>query len=150
MSKSTLLAAAILKDDLAGEDKINATLFSVAFGELDDLRKSLAQIPLDIDSSATRFQKITTQSVDDFVTVANEALSKFMQRTKEISAKLDDIERASQVIGTSATQTPIVAVVAPKIEEKHKPAINSLWFIVPCLVFVGAIIGLGIAALAFK
>ena len=150
MAKSKLLAAALLKDELDEDDKIHAALFSVAFEELDDLRKKLAQIPLDVDASASRFQKITTQAVDDFVTVANEALSKFMQRTKEMSATLDAIERAGRGVVAPPTPAPAVAAVAPQIQATNNANNATLWVIIPAVVFVGILIGATVAYFVLK
>jgi len=137
VAKSKLIAAALLKDDLADDEKINTALFSAAFEELDDLRKALAKIPVDVDASALRFQKITTQSVDDFVSVANEALSKFMQRTNEMKATLDAIEKGGRVVAPSpAPAQPVAPATAPIQPEKH-----HRWVVIPCSVFGGIIIG---------
>lgn len=142
MAKSKLVAAALLKDDLADDDKIHGTLFAVAFGELDELREKIAKIPSDIDVSANRFQKITTQAVDDFVTVANEALSKFMQRTNEIKGALDAIEGAEKVAVATpvlpASPAPVVAAVEAPLQGK---ASQALWWIIPVSVCVGIAIG---------
>ena len=140
MSKSKLLAAALLKDDLDGDDKIHATLFSVAFGELDDLRKNIAQIPVDIDASANRFQKITTLAVDDFVNVANEALSKFIQRTNEIKKLLDREE-----INSREKQESVVS--EKKINRLQDP---SFLIFVSVAFAIGILIGVALTVLIYK
>ena len=52
MKKTSIEAAVLLKDTLKNEEKIDAPLFSSALQELDELRKKLAQIPVDVDASA--------------------------------------------------------------------------------------------------
>ena len=144
---SKLLAAALLKDDLDGDDKIHAALFSVAFGEWDELRKELAQIPVDVDASATRFQRVTTQAVDDFVAVANEALSKFIHRTNEIKAALDVIQPAS--IAAAKEPAKNAPVVAPGPVEIHASSGGRLWAIVAGAFAGGVVVGVLVAGIYF-
>lgn len=90
---------------------MNAAAFAELFGELDGLngrvqasQEAMRQLEAhlkevresettkaakELSEAAEKFGKITTQSVDDFVGVANEALAKFMARTEEIKALLD-------------------------------------------------------------
>lgn len=154
MKKNRLLAAAILKDDLHGDDNIHAELFSAAFEDLDALRSEIAQIPKDIDASSVRFQKITTQAVDDFVTVANEALSKFIQRTNELKATLDAIEKSTgRITSASALLLPSQPVlsIAPPTPIPAPASINiKLWMMGAGTVFAGIIMGAVLAFLAIK
>lgn len=69
-----------------------------------------------------------TQGVDDFVAVANEALSKFMQRTNEIKTLLDLAKVAP------ASQKP---AEARKVEA---PA--YLWWLIPSVFCLGIVGGL--------
>lgn len=70
-----------------------------------------------------------TQGVDDFVAVANEALSKFMQRTNEIKALLE-----------SANKAPNKAPA--EVKKAEAPA--YLWWLIPSVLGVGIILGLGL------
>lgn len=96
-SRSRLLAAHLLKD-LDPNDSINSALFAAAFSELDELREKIGKIPADINKSAENFNQVTTTAVDDFVSVANEALSKFMQRTREINEILNHVEKTASAM----------------------------------------------------
>ncbi|MDQ1817801.1 hypothetical protein RBA41_31320 [Massilia sp. CCM 9210] len=143
--KSTLLAGALLKDNLDSDERLNAALFSAAFEELDGLSDRLAKIPTDIEATASRFQKITTEAVDDFVQVANEALAKFMQRTNEMKATLDAMERLK------APETPPVLTPpppAPLIAAKRP--VDALWWLVPGALVVGIILGATLAFFVLK
>ena len=148
MANNKLLAAALLKDDLDADDKMYYALFAAAFEELDDLRKKLAQIPIDVDASAFRFEKTTTVAVDDFISVANEALSKFTQRTNELKGTLDLIEKT--------IRSGIVVPSVPSEKKYQAPPqrgleINSaLWWIIPCATLVGLILGSLLTYAIFK
>ena len=144
---SKLLAAAILSSELDSENTIHAALFSAAFSELDDLRKALEQIPKNIDQSAIGFNKVTTQAVDDFVHVANEALSKFMQRTKEIIIILDKME---QQLGRQIGPQVSDAALAPPTpsapsDDKNSNMTKAPWWAFPVVGFVGVAIGAVVA-----
>ena len=148
MKKTSIEAAVLLKDTLKNEEKIDAPLFSSALQELDDLSKKLAQIPVDVDASASRFQKITTQAVDDFVTVANETLSKFMQRTTEMKAVLDAIER----IGRTATSQAATSTITPAPVKSNNTSViaDALWWAVPLAILCSIVTGATIAYFILK
>ena len=106
---------------LPESDRINGTLFAAMFSDIDELRIKLEKIPADVDGAADRFHKITVQAVDQFVTVANEALGRFMQRTNEIKAVLVNMDRALLAISPTALASP--ASSAPAVAHPPKPKI---------------------------
>jgi hypothetical protein len=53
------------------------------------LESHRSQVADEINKSVETLRKTATQSIDDFVAVANEALSKFSLRTKELRASVD-------------------------------------------------------------
>lgn len=91
-----LMAAALLSGELSGDERINTALLGAAFEEIDHLRQQLGELPAEIEATAKKFRAVNTQAVDDFVSVANESLSKFMQRTGEMKNILGDIEKSNQ------------------------------------------------------
>lgn len=101
-----------MSESLDNDDKINATLFAAAFEELDGLRKELAQIPLDIEKSASNFERVTTQNVDNFVDVANEALSKMMQKTKALIAAVEALD------STPLTKKEVIKEIEPSSSQQ--------------------------------
>jgi hypothetical protein len=147
-NRTKLLAGALLKDDLDNDERINAALFAAAFEELDGLSDRLSRIPTDVDASADRFQRITTQAVDDFVFVANEALSKFMQRTNEIKAALEPLQRP---IAPAPPQPPMVPPAAPPASPASATThIDALWRIIPASIAFGIVLGAAIAYFVLK
>lgn len=144
-NRSKLLAGALLKDGLDNDDKIHAALFSAAFEELDGLSERLGKIPTDIDASANRFQRITTQAVDDFVAVANEALSKFMQRTNEIKAALEPLQQPVAVVVPQVVTPPPPVAARPATKQS-----DALWRVIPASVASGIIIGATLAYFVLK
>lgn len=81
--------------------------------------------------ASERFDTITARSVDDFVAVANEALSKFMQRTTEIKSSLDGLT------------VPAPTVVAPtaSVVSTGEASSSLLWWFVPTGFIVGVLVG---------
>jgi hypothetical protein len=147
-NRTKLLAGALLKNDLDNDERMNAALFAAAFEELDGLSDRLSRIPTDVDASADRFQRITTQAVDDFVFVANEALSKFMQRTNEIKAVLEPLQ---QPIAQPLAQPPIAPPAAAPVLQALPTSINdALWRIVPASIAFGIVLGAAIAYFVLK
>ncbi|MRD49354.1 hypothetical protein GHT07_18925 [Caenimonas koreensis DSM 17982] len=91
-------------------------------------------------AAATRdFNAVTTRNVDDFVAVANEALSKFMQRTAELKSTLDALPRGGHPAPVVAT-APAVAVA--QVVANKSPASVLLW-LVPLVFATGLVVGLG-------
>lgn len=86
---------ALLAEALGDLDALLSRL-EKAQAEMDALAEKVAKVQEaetsraadSLAASAAEFGRITTRSVDDFVTVANEALHKFMGRTEEIKELL--------------------------------------------------------------
>ena len=98
----------------------------------------------DLNQATDQFQAVTTRSIDDFVSVANEALSKFITRTNEIKTALDAVNAQGAV--------PIVAPalpqpVAPAVPAKPRPA--ALWLL-PVLYAAGVVSGVLLSFLLLK
>lgn len=147
-NRTKLLAGALLKDGLDSDDRIHAALFAAAFEELDGLSDRLSRIPTDIDASADRFQRITTLAVDDFVSVANEALSKFMQRTNEMKALL---ERVQQPVAPPIQQAVIAPPAAAPVPEKSSAKVSdALWRFIPISIAFGIVSGAAVAYFVLK
>lgn len=147
-NRTKLLAGALLKDGLDSDDRIHAALFAAAFEELDGLSDRLSRIPTDIDASADRFQRVTTLAVDDFVSVANEALSKFMQRTNEIKALLEPVPQpVAPPIQQAAIAPPAAAPVAEKSSAKVS---DALWRFIPISIAFGMVLGAAVAYFVLK
>ncbi len=144
-NRSKLLAGALLKDGLDNDERINAALFAAAFEELDGLSDRLSRIPTDVDASADRFQRITTQAVDDFVSVANEVLSRFMQRTNEIKAALEPLQQPV------AIAAPPVVIAPPPVPPGSATTVSdALWKVVPASIALGIILGATLAFFVLK
>lgn len=88
-------------------------------------------------SETARLNQVMTENVDDFVAVANEALSKFMVRTNEIKELLD-------ALNTKAATTKPATVVEPT--QKKEPQ-SMLWWLVPTTLVVGVLLGVILALL---
>ncbi len=98
-------------------------------------------------ASATRdFNAVTTRNVDDFVAVANEALSKFMQRTHELKTSLDAMTTIRQAAPAVMTGTPAAAV---QVDVTAKP-LAMLWWLLPLLFAFGLVTGLCLSLLLEK
>jgi hypothetical protein len=147
-NRTKLLAGALLKDGLDSDDRIHAALFAAAFEELDGLSDRLSRIPTDIDASADRFQRITTLAVDDFVSVANEALSKFMQRTNEMKALLEPVQ---QPVAPPIQQAVIAPPAAAPVAEKSSAKVSdALWRFIPISIAFGIVLGAAVAYFVLK
>jgi hypothetical protein len=147
-NRTKLLAGALLKDGLDSDDRIHAALFAAAFEELDGLSDRLSRIPTDIDASADRFQRITTLAVDDFVSVANEALSKFMQRTNEMKALLEPVQ---QPVAPPIQQAVIAPPAAAPVAEKSSARVSdALWRLIPISIAFGIVLGAAVAYFVLK
>ena len=89
---------ALLAELLGDMDQL-LTRFDQSQKSMEELRASIqrsheakaGQAARELEAATVKFGEVTTRSVDDFVSVANEALSKFMQRTNEIKGLLDNL-----------------------------------------------------------
>lgn len=72
-----------------------------------DVRAS--QAVRELEAATVKFGEVTTQSVDDFVSVGNEALSKFIQRTNEIKDLRDNLATKPPQAATVPASAPTPA-----------------------------------------
>lgn len=107
------------------------------------LEASAGELASSIGQVADRFNAVATRNVDDFVDVANEALSKFIQRTNEIKAALDELKLTKQALEV-AHAAPVAAAVVTT-DEKKEPQSWRLWWLLPCAFLVGMLAGCPLA-----
>lgn len=88
-------------------------------------------------AETTKLNQVMTENVDDFVEVANEVLSKFMVRTKEIKGQLDAL---------NIEPSPASAATVPAPTQKKEPP-SMLWWLVPTVFVVGVLSGVIVALL---
>lgn len=97
-----------------------------------------------LEAATVKFNDVTTRNVDDFVSVANEALSKFMQRTNEIKSSLDNLATKS---AQSATVTASANPPPPTKSNSHG---TLLWWLLPLVFASGVLLGVGMAFAVLK
>jgi hypothetical protein len=97
-----------------------------------------------LEVATEKFNAVTTRNVDDFVSVANEALSKFMQRTNEIKISLDNM--AAKPAPSPTVTAPANAQIAPKKEPQNA----LLWWLLPVVFGVGVLVGVGLTFAMLK
>lgn len=103
-----------------------------------------SQAARELEAATAKFGETTTRSVDDFVNVANEALSKFMQRTNEIKGLLDNLATRPAQVATVAASAPAPA------PSKTSTRGNLLWWLLPLVFAVGVSLGVGMAFAVLK
>lgn len=110
--------------------------------------ESAGEVAGRIEAAAARFDEITTRNVDNFVSVANEALSKFIQRTNEIKAALDVMEGKTGVAFAQAGAAPQSGSPIPSKTASKR---DVEWWL-RSLVFGGggALVGVVAAALVIR
>ncbi len=142
---------ALLAELLGDMDQL-LTRFDQSQKSMEELRASIqrsheekaGQAARELEAATVKFGEVTTRSVDDFVTVANEALSKFMQRTTEIKGLLDNL-------ATRPAQAATVAASAPApAPSKTSTRGNLLWWLLPLVFAVGVSLGVGMAFAVLK
>ena len=142
---------ALLAELLGDMDQL-LTRFDQSQKSMEELRASIqrsheaksSQAARELEAATVKFGEVTTRSVDDFVAVANEALSKFMQRTKEIKDSLDNL-------ATRPVQAATVTASAPApAPAKTSPRGNLLWWLLPLVFGVGVSLGVGMAFAVLK
>jgi len=137
MEKRQLIAALVEKTGLKYDEDDPA--FLLVDLTLLMLENSNGEAAKNLTIATENFSQISTRNVDDFVTVANEALSKFIQRTNEIKAALDAIPKATNPVvaapGTGAAQA---------VETTQEPVYRLLWWLLPSLFFCGVLVGVGL------
>ena len=142
---------ALLAELLGDMDQL-LTRFDQSQKSMEELRASIqrsheaksSQAARELEAATVKFGEVTTRSVDDFVAVANEALSKFMQRTKEIKDLLDNL-------ATRPVQAATVTASAPApAPAQTSPRGNLLWWLLPLVFAVGVSLGVGMAFAVLK
>ena len=142
---------ALLAELLGDMDQL-LTRFDQSQKSMEELRASIqrshevkaGQAARELEAATVKFGEVTTRSVDDFVSVANEALSKFMQRTNEIKSSLDSL-------ATKPVQAPTVAASAsPPESPKSSPRGALLWWLLPLVFALGVLLGVGMAFAVLK
>ena len=97
-----------------------------------------------VSAAAEKFEATTTRNVDGFVSVANEALSKFIHRTNELKAAIDAMAVQTLPAGPApalAAQTP-----TPKSNLSNSPN----WPVVIGAFMFGVLFGVVCAIAFFK
>ena len=142
---------ALLAELLGDMDQL-LTRFDQSQKSMEELRASIqrsheakaGQAARELEAATVKFGEVTTRSVDDFVAVANEALSKFMQRTNEIKGLLDNL-------ATRPAQAATVAASAPApAPSKTSTRGNLLWWLLPLVFAVGVSLGVGMTFAVLK
>lgn len=144
MDKRQLVAALVEKTGVKLDEDDPA--FLLVDLNLMVLESRTSEAARHLANATQEFNAVTTRNVDDFVAVANEALSKFMQRTSEIKAALDEM-------GLGKNPPPVV-VTAPVIAGTQagamKPLAAMLWWLVPPVFAAGLVTGLSLSFLLGK
>jgi len=108
------------------------------------LESRTSEAAIQLEAATEKFNAVTTRNVDDFVSVANEALSKFMQRTNEIKISLDNLAaRPAQAGAVAASASP----PAPTKSSRHG---TLLWWLLPLVFGAGVLVGVGMAFAVLK
>mgnify|MGYP001195876940 FL=1 len=142
---------ALLAELLGDMDQL-LTRFDQSQKSMEELRASIqrsheekaGQAARELEAATVKFGEVTTRSVDDFVAVANEALSKFMQRTNEIKGLLDNLATRPAQVATVAASAPAPA------PSKTSTRGNLLWWLLPLVFAVGVSLGVGMAFAVLK
>ena len=142
---------ALLAELLGDMDQL-LTRFDQSQKSMEELRASIqrsheakaGQAARELEAATVKFGEVTTRSVDDFVAVANEALSKFMQRTNEIKGLLDNLATRPAQVATVAASAPAPA------PSKTSTRGNLLWWLLPLVFAVGVSLGVGMAFAVVK
>ena len=95
-----------------------------------------------------KFNTVATRNVDDFVSVANEALSKFIQRTNEIKTTLDAMNIAKPA-AIEQPLAPAAATVAKPTKPTQQPRGYAGWSVSVAFI-VGVSIGATLAAIVLR
>lgn len=142
MNKRQLIAALVEKSGIKLTEDDPA--FLLVDLNLLVLESRTSEAAKQLEAATEKFNAVTTRNVDDFVSVANEALSKFMQRTNEIKSSLDNL-------ATKPAQAPTVAASAsPPAPPKSSPRSALLWWLLPLVFALGVLLGVGMAFAVLK
>lgn len=106
------------------------------------LEEAAEKIAVDLNNAANKFDRTTTQNVDNFVDVANEALSKFIQKTKELTAAIDSVKTLPREVKHDFGN------------KKNEPSSSRPSWLIPVLMFfcffAGTIFGVSLTLIAQK
>ena len=106
------------------------------------LEEAAEKIAVDLNNAANKFERTTTQNVDNFVDVANEALSKFIQKTKELTAAIDAVKTSPKEVKHDSES------------KKNEPSSSRPAWLIPvlmfCCFFAGTIFGVSLTLFAQK
>lgn len=145
MDKRQLIAALVEKTGVKLDEDDPAFLLVDLNLMVLESRTSLAADQL---ARATQeFNAVTTRNVDDFVAVANEALSKFMQRTTELKSTLEGMALGRQVVLPADAMA--TAVPVSHMGQAAKP-LAMLWWLAPLIFAFGLVVGLYLSLLLGK
>lgn len=135
MDRRKLIAAIVERTGI----KLDADDPAFLLVELNHLvfEESGSEVAKQISVAADKFGAITTRNVDDFVSVANEALSKFIQRTNELKIVLDAISAAPQ---NQSIKAPQNAPVIDRIDRKELRS-SFIWWLAPLVFILGVLAG---------
>lgn len=110
----------------------SATLEALRLRLLDGYDEKASLAAQRLEKAAGAFEDVTTRNVDAFVSVANEALSKFVKRTNEIKDALDSLNASSD----KATVIAPAAVAPGGVSGEVAAWLLPLLFIAGCVVGV--------------
>lgn len=109
----------------------------LAFGDMTQ------KIDEQLSQSADKFHKVAISNLDDFIEVANEAISKFTTSTKQLRAAIDAVPLNPK------TAEPSIQVIkdipksdTPLLDEFHKALKPHIYWAFPFAVLVGFVFGL--------
>lgn len=142
MNKRQLIAALVEKSGIKLTEDDPA--FLLVDLNLLVLESRTSEAAKQLEAATEKFNAVTTRNVDDFVSVANEALSKFMQRTNEIKSSLDNLAtKPAQAVAVAASASP----PAPA---KSSTRTTLLWWLLPLVFASGVLLGVGMAFAVLK
>ena len=142
MNKRQLIAALVEKSGIKLTEDDPA--FLLVDLNLLVLESRTSEAAKQLEAATEKFNAVTTRNVDDFVSVANEALSKFMQRTNEIKSSLDNLAtKPAQAVAVAASASP------PE-SPKSSPRGALLWWLLPLVFALGVLLGVGMAFAVLK
>lgn len=143
MDKRQLIAAIVEKTGVKLDEDDPA--FLLVDLNLMVLESRTGEAATHLASTTKEFNQVVTRSVDDFVAVANEALSKFMLRTSEIKTLLEKL-------GPVSIATPAVAAAVPPVSSTAAAPIPAaaqtlLWWLGPLIFSTGLVTGVALSIL---
>lgn len=142
MNKRQLIAALVEKSGIKLTEDDPA--FLLVDLNLLVLESRTSEAAKQLEVATEKFNAATTRNVDDFVSVANEALSKFMQCTNEIKSSLDNMA------AKPAPSPPVTVPVRAKIVPQKEPQTALLWWLLPVIFGAGVLVGVGLTFAILK